>query len=71
MLSPYLKISSGVVKMREEPGFSLARYKDDRVADLAGKTDKRTLAVWAVDCAGRVMPYFEREHPADPRPGRH
>ncbi len=32
--------------------------------------DHRSLAVWAADCAGRVLPYFEEERPEDDRPRR-
>jgi hypothetical protein len=32
--------------------------------------DHRSLALWAADCAGRVLPYFEGEHPGDERPRR-
>ncbi|OGO06972.1 MAG: hypothetical protein A2Y73_09355 [Chloroflexi bacterium RBG_13_56_8] len=31
-------------------------------------TDHKTLAVWAIDCAERVLPYFEEKHPEDHRP---
>ncbi len=47
--------------------FSLAR-KDEPMVELVGKTDHKTLAVWAIDCAERVLPYFEAQHPDDPRP---
>jgi len=47
--------------------FSLAR-KDEPMAELVKGTDKRTLAVWAIDCAERVLPYFEEKYPEDPRP---
>ena len=47
--------------------FSLARM-DPSLVDLVGQTDKKTLAVWAIDCAKRVLPYFEAEFPEDPRP---
>jgi hypothetical protein len=47
--------------------FSLA-HKDEEMLKLIGKTDKKTLAVWAIDCAERVMPYFEKTHPKDCRP---
>jgi hypothetical protein len=47
--------------------FSLAR-RDEPMVELVRKTDHRTLAVWAVDCVERVMPYFEEEHPEDRRP---
>ncbi len=30
--------------------------------------DHWLLALWATDCAGHVLPYFEEEHPRDDRP---
>lgn len=30
--------------------------------------DQAALAVWAIDCAERVLPLFERKHPEDARP---
>jgi hypothetical protein len=48
--------------------FSLARFKDERVARLVKKTDKRALAAWAIDCTERVLHYFEDEFPNDVRP---
>lgn len=41
---------------------------DQQIADLAANTDKKTLAVWAADCAGRVLHLFEDSFPDDPRP---
>jgi hypothetical protein len=32
------------------------------------REDQRTMAVWAADCAERVLPVFERQHPNDERP---
>ena len=32
------------------------------------KTDHKTLAVWAIDCVERVLPYFEEKYPEDNRP---
>ena len=32
------------------------------------KEDQRLLAIWAADCAERVLPYFERIRPKDERP---
>ena len=32
------------------------------------EADRRVLAVWAADCAERVLPLFEAEAPGDPRP---
>ena len=52
---------------KSQPKFSLNR-KDEQMAELVKETDKRTLAVWAADCAERVLPYFEENYPNDPRP---
>ena len=41
---------------------------DSKVTELVGKTDHKTLAVWACDCAERVLPYFENKYPQDSRP---
>jgi hypothetical protein len=48
--------------------FSLTRYKDERIVNIAERTDHKILAIWAVDCAERVLPYFEKKHPKDHRP---
>jgi hypothetical protein len=50
-----------------KPKFSIAR-KDDQMLELVSKTDQKTLALWAIDCAERVMPYFEEQYPHDLRP---
>jgi hypothetical protein len=47
--------------------FSLAQHKN-YFLELVNKIDQKTLAVWAIDCAERVMPYFEEKYPEDPRP---
>jgi len=47
--------------------FKLTDYKDN-FAELVDNTDHRTLAVWAIDCAERVLPYFEESFPEDLRP---
>jgi hypothetical protein len=51
----------------ERKKFSIAR-KDEEMLDLVSKTDHKTLARWAIDCAERVMPYFEEKYPDDARP---
>jgi len=33
-----------------------------------GKQDQIAMAAWAADCAGRVLPHFERAYPGDDRP---
>ena len=48
--------------------FSLTYFKDERVVDIVNKADKKILAVWAIDCAERVLPYFEKKYPRDGRP---
>ena len=47
--------------------FSIA-HKDDDLLALVQTTDQKTLAVWAIDCAERVLPYFEQQFPDDQRP---
>jgi hypothetical protein len=48
--------------------FSLINYKnDERIVELVNKTNKKTLAVWAIDCTERVLPYFEKKYPEDHR----
>jgi hypothetical protein len=49
--------------------FSIAR-EDKVLTELVSKTDQKTLALWAIDCAERVMPYFEENYPEDNRPRR-
>lgn len=43
-------------------------HKDPTLVELMSDTDHRTLAVWAIACAERVMPYFEKMYPDDRRP---
>ena len=48
-------------------GFSVT-HKDQSLLELVRATHHAALAVWAADCAERVMPYFEEAHPTDHRP---
>jgi hypothetical protein len=41
---------------------------DKPIAELVRKTNHKTLAFWAADCAERVLPYFEEKYPEDTRP---
>lgn len=43
-------------------------HKDESMVELVRKTDHKTLAVWAIDCVERVLPYFEDKYPEDHRP---
>ncbi len=47
--------------------FSLSQHKTFFL-ELVNQTEHKTLAVWAIECAERAMPYFETNHPNDPRP---
>ena len=49
------------------PKFSLA-LKDVSLVELVEKSDHKKLAVWAIDCVERVLPYFEQKYPEDNRP---
>jgi hypothetical protein len=51
-----------------KPRFSLATYKDPATVELVSKTNHKALAVWAIECVERVMPFFEEECPQDQRP---
>jgi hypothetical protein len=41
---------------------------EETIAGLVKKTKHKTQAVWAADCAERVLQYFEREFPKDDCP---
>jgi hypothetical protein len=58
----------GISDMKKSK-FSLVKYKAEFL-DLVNQTDQKTLAVWAIDCAERVLPYFEEQYPEDHRPRR-
>jgi hypothetical protein len=47
--------------------FSIA-HKDKSIVELVSKTDHKVLAVWAIDCVERVLPYFKDKYPEDHRP---
>lgn len=53
--------------MMAKSKFSLAAEKAFFL-ELVEKTDHKILAAWAIDCAERVMPYFEAQRPQDTRP---
>jgi hypothetical protein len=41
---------------------------DKSLLELVSKTLHQTLAIWAIDCTLRVLPYFEEKYPEDHRP---
>ncbi len=40
----------------------------EKIIEIAGKIDHKTLAVWAIDCAEHVLSFFEEKYPKDDRP---
>ncbi len=51
----------------KQSAFSL-KWAKDEFLPLVSQTDQKTLAIWAIDCAERSLPYFEAARPDDPRP---
>src|SRR3972149_4737822 len=47
---------------------AVTNLHEGKIAELAKKTTHMTLATWALDCAERVLPYFESKYPEDNRP---
>ena len=47
---------------------AITNPREGEIAELAKKTDHKKLATWALDCAERVLPYFESKYPEDDRP---
>ena len=50
-----------------KPKFSLAE-SDEELQTLIDQASHQTLAIWARDCAMRVLPHYESLFPTDPRP---
>lgn len=55
------------VYMKSKFKFTITR-PDPEMLELVSKTAHKILAIWAIDCAERVMPYFEQKYPQDNRP---
>ncbi|NLD56698.1 MAG: hypothetical protein GX651_01020 [Methanomicrobiales archaeon] len=54
--------------IRRDVSFVLGRPYTERIDHRLFQPDKRILALWAADCAERVLGYFEQERPGDVRP---
>ena len=50
----------------KKPKFSLA-HRDDALTELVQNTDQKTLAVWAIACVERVLPFYQEQYPHDER----
>ena len=76
---PVLIVMKGVAEKKLKPVALLCDVRKS-VSEILGKPfseridhqvfqpDKRVLAVWAFDCAERVLPLFEAKYPCDVRP---
>ncbi len=47
---------------------ALTAFKDERLVELLKQASQKTSAVWAIDCAERVLSFFEERFPEDSRP---
>jgi hypothetical protein len=48
----------------------MAEHRDEQGAKEAALQFRRSQALWAADCAERVLPLFEEQYPDDDRPRR-
>jgi hypothetical protein len=46
----------------------MAKFMNDSIIELLSRLDQRTSAIWALDCASHVLPYFSKKYPRDNRP---
>jgi hypothetical protein len=51
-----------------KPIFSISLKDKLFFLRIVKRTSHKTLAVWAIDCTKRVMPFFEDKNPKDNRP---
>jgi hypothetical protein len=63
----YMRRRFSEEKKMKKSKFSLVPHKE-YFMELVSQTDQKTLAVWAIDCAERILPYFEEKYPDDKRP---
>ncbi|MFH0922724.1 MAG: hypothetical protein V1811_01560 [Candidatus Micrarchaeota archaeon] len=52
----------------KKPLIAIKNPREGKIAELAKKTSHKTLALWALDCAERVLPFFEKKCLKDKRP---
>jgi len=65
-----LKLTKLVPLIRAQVIEILKRPPTDLAGHQAFKSDQKTLARWAADCAEHVLPLFEDQYPQDFRPRR-
>jgi hypothetical protein len=54
--------------MRKSVSEILNKPFSERIDHRIFQPDKKVLALWAIDCAEQVLPYFEEKYPNDKRP---
>ncbi len=54
--------------LRKSVSGILGKRFTERIDHQIFKPDQKILAMWAADCAERVLPYFEEKHPNEDRP---
>jgi hypothetical protein len=55
-------------KVRKQVSEILDKPFTERIDHQIFRPDQKILAMWAADCAQRVLPYFEEKYPNDDRP---
>lgn len=63
-----MKPSVVLYDMRKSVSEILDKPFTKRIDHRVFRPDQKTLALWAADCAERVLPYFEVKYPDDDRP---
>lgn len=66
--SAELKPAAILREVRKSVSEILGRPFTERIDHQEFKPDQEILALWAADCARRVLPYFEDKYPHDNRP---
>jgi len=63
-----LKLTVLVPDIRKSVAKILSKPKSALSGHQGWKSEQKILAIWAADCAGHVLPYFEKKYPKDERP---
>ncbi len=56
------------MNLNKEAARRLDEGFEHSITELVMRTEHGTLAVWAADCAERLLPLFEKDYPGDARP---
>ena len=58
------------LKKRRKILFSAESESLERLSSLISVQNRRTLVMWALDCAGQTLKHFEERYPDEKRPGK-